>query len=424
MKTKKATVIGGGITGIVSALYLNKKGYEVSIYEAKKNIGGIKRDADFSGDKYFNDTQYLTTKSNWMHSFFNNDFKNDLLNFNHTYSSYTDIFDNETVSNLYAMPVCEDEIILETNLNHIKKNNVIERFKVYGQKQQRSLLNYIKKFNHNNYDLHPLHIGQLLLNRIYFKNNEKKIINLKKKSKIIDELFGIPRSILFPDTEKEIIATVPHQGFNVFFDKVSSFLKKKNINIYCNSPIKPVLKDGSLDKPISLLVRNKKINFELLVWCANPVPLIRAAGIGLLDNPYLKTKSLFCKGVSKKTINNPHYIQVFSNKSSISRIYIYSLNTNQTKITIETIDDDSDNKDIITFAKYVLKKCGYDLEIIFENKYIKQKKHFLFTNNDYKKFNKMFDYAKNTNIVCGAWHINDADEKIKYILKDIDQKIS
>ena len=420
---KKAIIIGSGITGIVSALYLNKKGFEVTIFEAKKNIGGIKRDTNFSEDKYFTDCQYLNTKSSWMKSFFNNNFKNDLLNFKHTYSSYTDIFNNETIDNEFAMPVCEDEIILEPNPLDINTNNIIERFKLYGQKNQRSLLNYIKKFNHNNYDLHHLHIGQLSLNKIYFKKNQKQIIDLKKKSKIIDELFGIPKNILFPKTKEDFIATVPHEGFNVFFNNVSAFLKKKKINIYCNSPIKPVLKDDCSDKPISLFFKNKKINFDLMVWCANPVPLIRAAGIGLLDNPYVKTKSLYCKAVSNKKLNSPHYIQVFSKKCSITRIYIYSLNQNQIKLTIETIDDDTEHKDIIISAKNILKKCGYNFQIIFENKYNKQKKHYLFTNNDYQKFKEMFNYSKNTKIVCGAWDTHSTDDKIDYILNDIDKKI-
>ena len=42
MKTnkEKIAIIGGGISGIASSVYLIEKGYKVDIYESKKNLGG------------------------------------------------------------------------------------------------------------------------------------------------------------------------------------------------------------------------------------------------------------------------------------------------------------------------------------------------------------------------------------------------
>jgi len=41
---KKIVIIGGGITGCISAIYCVELGYEVEIYEKKNSLGGIVND--------------------------------------------------------------------------------------------------------------------------------------------------------------------------------------------------------------------------------------------------------------------------------------------------------------------------------------------------------------------------------------------
>jgi phytoene desaturase len=53
MKTKKITIIGGGISGLSSACYLAKEGYEVQLIEKNEHVGGrmnILKDKGFSFD--------------------------------------------------------------------------------------------------------------------------------------------------------------------------------------------------------------------------------------------------------------------------------------------------------------------------------------------------------------------------------------
>ena len=40
-KNKKIAVIGGGPSGLTAAAFLRRKGYQVTIYEKQKNLGGI-----------------------------------------------------------------------------------------------------------------------------------------------------------------------------------------------------------------------------------------------------------------------------------------------------------------------------------------------------------------------------------------------
>ena len=49
-RTKKITIVGGGIIGCLVALQFQKKKYDVTIIEQKKNLGGILRDFQIEND--------------------------------------------------------------------------------------------------------------------------------------------------------------------------------------------------------------------------------------------------------------------------------------------------------------------------------------------------------------------------------------
>jgi protoporphyrinogen oxidase len=56
MQSKNVSVIGGGILGMTMALNLQKKGYQVSLYEASANLGGLAEPwqiGDVSWDKFY-----------------------------------------------------------------------------------------------------------------------------------------------------------------------------------------------------------------------------------------------------------------------------------------------------------------------------------------------------------------------------------
>tara|TARA_B100001123_G_C15189787_1_gene978827 strand:+ start:67 stop:1323 length:1257 start_codon:yes stop_codon:yes gene_type:complete len=416
---KKAVVVGGGITGIATALYLNKKNFNVSIFESKDKIGGILRDSQFNNEIFYSNCQYLNKNSKWMNLFFNDTFKKEFFTFHQTYSSYTDIFDHITIDNDYAMPVSENKIDLSNYQNFKNINNIDDRFSIYGSMHKKALLDFSSKYYDNLSKLHSSCIFHMQLSRLYFKNL-KDIQNLKKESKIIDELFGLPRTKLFND-KKQIECSIPINGYNYFFDKLSDFLRKEGIKVFCNKTLKPVLDDPKKTSPLSLFSRKEKINADVIVWCSNPVPLIKVCNIGILDNPYTKYKSIFSRTINGSKIKNPHYIQVYSKNTNITRIYFYSTIDNSNKVTIEAIDKNIDFEKDLKFAENILKKCNFDLDLKFENQFANQKRYVLYTNDDFIKFKKMDDFVKGKNIICGSWTNYARDEKINEIYNKIDQ---
>ena len=87
------------------------------------------------------------------------------------------------------------------------------------------------------------------------------------------------------------------------------------------------------------------------MWTGNPVALIKNYGFPKLDSMNIETK-IYCGNLSAK-ISDCFYIQLFSKKSKITRIYIYKIN-NITKFTIETFDNEN-KEDVIKSTIKILK---------------------------------------------------------------------
>ena len=59
MEKKSIAIIGAGLSGCAAAIYLNKLGHKVTIYEKEKKLGGVAKDLVFEDNIYFNGPNYL-----------------------------------------------------------------------------------------------------------------------------------------------------------------------------------------------------------------------------------------------------------------------------------------------------------------------------------------------------------------------------
>ena len=62
----KLTIIGGGISGCITAYLLSELGHEVSLYEKKDKLGGTIRDIKEKNEIFFNGPHYFSQKSLWV----------------------------------------------------------------------------------------------------------------------------------------------------------------------------------------------------------------------------------------------------------------------------------------------------------------------------------------------------------------------
>jgi hypothetical protein len=271
---KKIVIIGGGITGCVSAIYCAELGYQVEIFEKKNSLGGIINDIIEKENFFFNGPQYYNFNNWWFKKLKKDkDFKSLFYNFYLKYGSFNDLFNKDVSSNNFAQ--IQTDLKFE-NINLKKFKFYKERINCYQKNISLPIENWSKKYCRNYEILHPK--CSLLMNtgRVFFSKDRNKIVNLKIKNEIADDLLGVPNKNY--QSEKFCI---PILGNKIFFNRVKNYLEKLKIKVNLVSTIKPIYEK---DK-ISLFNKDHKIKFDYSIWCANPVPLIKSSNFGVLDNP-------------------------------------------------------------------------------------------------------------------------------------------
>lgn len=405
---KKIIVIGGGITGCVIAYYLSRRGHKVEIYDQSEDIGGIMKDTMIKNDIFFSGPQYLDPNSFWIKQIFNKKEFNFFFElFSFSYASYTELFNEEVLTKNFAHPAT---LIKFKKLELLKqsKSSLFLRLKIYQSTISKNLLEWLKLHTKYYKDLHEKCADILVIGRVLFLNDISKVKILKKNNKLPDRLLGIPNPSL--DKTKAIL---PKKGFNFLFKILRTKLNSQGIKIFLNKKIKIKKKNNELN----LYVDKKKLEANHFVWTANPVPLIKANNSKILDNPYVKNINFFFDILENPNKVNNTYLQVFSNKIPINRIFIYKIN-GKNRITVEAINDKIDYKKITIAVKKIIRKFDNKIKISEIKGFKKTVKHHLYTTSDYKEFIK-YEKLSNNKIISGSWHTYNRNEKINLTIKNL-----
>ena len=140
---KKIIIVGGGFTGIIVALFLSNK-HDVSLYEAKNDIGGVLKDINYKDQNFLRGCQYLDAKSKWFKKLYPI-VKNELEIFDPTYNSYTQYKNKVLSSKKFECPAFEKIKIKKSYLNK-KKISLTDRFRFYNLEITSYLKELLKKF--------------------------------------------------------------------------------------------------------------------------------------------------------------------------------------------------------------------------------------------------------------------------------------
>ena len=80
------SIIGGGISGCVTALLLSKFGHKITLFEKRETLGGTIGDINKNEEKFLNGPQYFDNNSQWFKDIKKlKIFKNYFYNFNSSY---------------------------------------------------------------------------------------------------------------------------------------------------------------------------------------------------------------------------------------------------------------------------------------------------------------------------------------------------
>lgn len=328
-------IIGAGFTGMATAAYLNSK--NVKVLEASNNLGGILRDYNNTSGTFFSSCQYLSSDSLSLEKFKLTD---DFYKFEHTYGSYTDIFENIEISKNFAGPVYSGALTSKL-IQKLKFKNLEDRLNAYPEKLSIPLIKWFKKIGVDTLKTHHTAIDAFQASRIYCKNMFDEINSLKKNSTLADQIYGLTRNDL---NLKKIYSFLPASGYNIFFNSFQEKFKEKYL-------LKNICKPIRVGSKICLKQNDNLFCPDLVIWTANPATLFKHVFDKQLDSTKFKAEILY--GYLDKKIDKPFYIQVFSKHSNILRIYIYNIN-GKGCFTIEKAFDYTDDKTVLQDAKNIM----------------------------------------------------------------------
>ncbi len=410
-KNKKLFIVGSGITGLSAALIAIKKNISVEIFDTSVMAGGIIKDTIVEDENYLTGCQYLSKNSFW-YNHVPKKIKNLLKEKKVIYSTYCDLFDNKNKFLDNYPDLFLDKKINIKNMKYKKPNNLMDRCLLYPKPISKILLNWIKRFNLKSKELtQDSNRNGLMFSRIFLKSN-LEINNLKKKNKIFDDLYGVPRL-----KKKNSKALLPKYGYNKFFHEFCKFLEKNKIKIHLQTPVIPIWKKNK----ISLKIRGKIFEPDYVLWTGNPVPLIKNYNSQLLDSVNFEIRILIFE--VNGSIKEDFYIQVFTKESSILRLFFYIKNK-KTYCSVECFNEKEDIKKIKKMITKIL--FSLKMKIFLKDKQksdITQKRYSLLSVRDYKILKNFKKRIAKSNLIPSPWEHSSSQKKLMILKSSMESVI-
>ncbi len=409
---RTAAVVGGGITGCATALELTRLGFQVTLYEAKPLLGGILRDLESDGRWYFNGCQYLRTEQAW-HKALPDALQGSLYRFAHYQGSYTDLGFDPISHEDFEAPVFDAPPDGLADLETYRAcSSLADRMRCYPPAIGEAVLGWLRHLGAAPEAIDAGNSYYVQVSRFYLRGDDKKIDALKANSPVADDLLGLPRTVR---GEGRPIGSLPIDGYNAFFDVFESILTEAGVVIRTGQPVVPRFEDDAA----ILRVRGETLRPDLIVWAANPTPVIAAAGLGRLDDPFVDI-TVSAGSISGPGLPaDPHYMQVYSTGSPITRIFSYPREGGHC-VTVEHMPDGRSLPDLQTHVQEICKSFYGDVrvEIVVQQP---QRRHIFFSPEDGARFDAFRELCttRYVNFVDGAWESYARDPKINRIVSTL-----
>lgn len=411
----RVSIVGGGITGCVTALRLAREGHDICVYERGPKLGGALLDLIDNGQYWHKGCQYLSPEAPWYKEVVHN-LDCEMSVFPHKYAAKTTYEGSTLYRDDLALPSVNNAAPQSLPSNY-RAQTLADRFRIYGHNISNFLIENARRTGHDPDLLDEKCALSLQLSMVNFNDQTKDMLERKQKDPVADTLFALPRDA-FGNEVPTLYAALPVGGYHEFFKAIHSYMEACGIRIILNSRVTA----GNLvenSNHIAALLQKKQLHADCTVWCCNPVPLIMASGIGRLDSPAIKF--LHIHGYIKNAdLEYPVYIQNFDPASPVYRLYLYPTISGP-QICIECFSRPKlSQTEILKQAHQVLKHMHKNAIIHPEHEEF-YPAHFLFTQNDNKKIQAFEKISFQNKFISGAWEAFGRDNKIQIISNSISE---
>ncbi len=433
---KKAIIIGSGLAGLISAKILVTKGYNVSIIESSKNLGGL-----ISSNKiknyYFDHGAHMIqeTEVKEINKFLFTNFNTECYRYNflpqeHYFNGKWYI--KSSFLNLKHLNKFDHNIIYKQILS--KKKEIAFRFinerdrclSIYGKKFTSDILSpLLKKYTNTELkDLPPFTKEKFNLSRIIIGNARET--EMLKKKPYYDKI------IAFNSYKQGISGRKNYypkrRGINNIINFFLTKKIKRKVKIFLNEEVKSLVTEKG---KLKLVITNKRIlKNDILIWSGN---------IGVLNNLFKikETKNFkekkamwsFFHYISKKKLRKKVFYSYFYDKKipfyRITHYDNFQTKTdkqNKYRFTLEVVSGDKLNNSI----QDDINKSLINLRIINKKEDIKLLKNYTIPislnkkkyiiNNKIKKIDNLILTGQAANYYSKSDIIKDVYNKLVNVL--------
>lgn len=405
MSKRHITIVGGGVTGMVSAALLVRQGHKVDLYETSDKLGGVLKDIHIDGEWYYNNCQYLPETSFWQEKL---NLNKNLNSFPDTYSSYTRLDEDvdPVIFDDFAQPVFLGRHEFEEQKDI--PNEAIGYLNLYGEFAEK-LIKWSAPLNSQE-NLHRSCLDHMQCDRIFLPDMTSELKSLKESSVVYDQMFGIPRSIRTPEAQPPL-ACLPPNGYDPWLKSLEEMIRDEGVNCQLNSPVTAFSKQSD---EVKFRIYANELETDVVVWCCNPTALIHACSKHILEAKAIQTTSLFGE-LTKVTTDNftaPKYWQIFDRDMNLLRFYIWK-DRERVAFTAEATRASSEKikKDIDTFLKHVFPNAKAQIK-----GHVNQERWVNTTLTDFEVITKLKHKMLEKGIVQGAWEAYGRVAKINEIV--------
>lgn len=409
----ESLIIGGGITGCVSALILASQGHSVTLCEASSQLGGILKDQLVDGDTFFSCCQYLSFSESWFR-ILPSAVTDSLHCFEHRYGSVSEFEGSRVVSHDVAVPVFVRPTHDISGFSmELDNRTLASRFSFYPDALSDSLTTWASRYGIDPGAVCGENAKALQMARIYLADEDVAVAQLKQNVDF-DSVLALPFRLRSPD--KRVSAALPATGFDGFFAHLERCLEDLGVHILKNSPVK--LKQTGTE--VSFFARRREFPaVSRLVWAANPNPLLCGLGLPPLNNVYANSVTHFYRTACAAVFVDPFYIQVFSDQSDINRLYLYGMGSD-VRLTVECFSGSDSVEDITREAQRILADFGFDLKIKWSSSR-KERRYIFFTDSDRATMGDLLcaTRIRDCTVVDAGWLDFGRDAKINRIVSQL-----
>jgi hypothetical protein len=400
----KVVIVGAGISGCIAALSAADAGHEVTILEMGAKVGGILCDHIYESGRYYRNCQYLNIDTPWCDKLLE---QTDLSIevFPHHYGSWNNLFGEVVVQDDFAQIVVPN--LKATPINgETKYSSAATRLASYPEPISAALLQWGIRWGALEL-LDESCCDVMQLSRVFHRADLSGVIACKREYAASDVLYGVPRSLMQPPAKAQA-AALPLGGWSAAFETIRGAMEARGVRLHLKAPAKAILQYGK----IQVESRRELFKSDLVVWCANPNPLIHALQLERLDSPASRmTNVLF--DIEGTIPARPMYWQIFSQISPIVRLFTYHLE-GRARMTLEAFDSQASSSQLTNQALRFAFDLGLDIKLKLID-VVPEKRYVLKTLQDKIRLMKLNSAALASNVVPGGWHVYGRNQRLAHI---------